>query len=222
VKGYRPDIDGLRALAVAAVLAFHGYPAVVPGGFMGVDVFFVISGYLITGLIERDLRQGRFSMLDFYRGRVRRIVPALLAVLAFCCLVSWYVLTPIELAWFGKSNAWSAVFLGNAFSASLGGYFDDWVYPNPLGHLWSLGVEEQFYLVWPVLLVSAQRRRHAGTADGTCAAGSARSCIRAEMAAGAAVRSGGGGVGSGTRRLAVSATPQSHHAVRCAAGRRGG
>jgi peptidoglycan/LPS O-acetylase OafA/YrhL len=156
---YRPDIDGLRALAIAAVLAFHGYPAVVPGGFIGVDVFFVISGYLITGLIERDLRQGRFSMLDFYRRRVRRIVPALLAVLAFCCLVSWYVLTPVELAWFGKSDGWSAVFLGNAFAASLGGYFDAWVYPDPLGHLWSLAVEEQFYLVWPVLLVSAHRRQ---------------------------------------------------------------
>jgi len=159
MQDYRPDIDGLRALAVVSVLAFHGYPAVVPGGFVGVDVFFVISGYLITGLIQRDLRQGRFSMLDFYRRRVRRIVPALLAVLAFCCLVFWYVLTPIELAWFGRSSAWSAVFLGNAFAASLGGYFDDWIYPNPLGHLWSLGVEEQFYLVWPALLVSAQRRQ---------------------------------------------------------------
>ena len=159
MKLYRPDIDGLRALAVVSVLAFHAYPTVVPGGFMGVDVFFVISGYLITGIIARDLRQGTFSLLDFYRRRVRRIVPALLAMLSFCCLVSWYVLTPVELAWFGKSEGWSALFLGNAFSVSLGGYFDDWVYPNPLAHLWSLGVEEQFYLLWPLLLVSAYRRQ---------------------------------------------------------------
>ena len=94
--GYRADIDGLRAIAVLAVIGFHTFPALFPGGFVGVDVFFVISGYLITGILLRNLRERRFSFLDFYGRRIRRIFPALLLVLAACLAVGWYVLIPDE------------------------------------------------------------------------------------------------------------------------------
>jgi peptidoglycan/LPS O-acetylase OafA/YrhL len=151
---YRPDIEGLRGLAVALVVAYHAFPNLRSGGFIGVDVFFVISGYLITQLILSGLQRGTFSLSEFYRRRVRRIVPALLVVMTACFIVGWLMLLPSELRWLGKSIAWCAPFLANLYLArTAGGYFDPVAELNPLLHLWSLGVEEQFYLVWPVLLI---------------------------------------------------------------------
>jgi peptidoglycan/LPS O-acetylase OafA/YrhL len=142
---------------VSLVIGYHLAPRTLPGGFIGVDVFFVISGYLITLLVLSELATGRFSLGDFYRRRVRRIVPALLLVLATSLLVGWYTLLPGEFRWFGSSLLWCAPFLANVFFAHATGYFDPGADSNVLLHLWSLGVEEQFYLVWPLLLLLAVR-----------------------------------------------------------------
>ena len=155
---YRPDIDGLRGLAVGLVVAYHAFPKFRTGGFVGVDVFFVISGYLITLLVMSGLHTGTFNLIEFYRRRVRRIVPALLVVVTACCIFGWLLLLPSELRSFGRSVKWCALFLANLFFAQTGGYFDPVAESNPLLHLWSLGVEEQFYLVWPVLLILATKR----------------------------------------------------------------
>jgi peptidoglycan/LPS O-acetylase OafA/YrhL len=156
---FRPDIDGLRAVAVGLVIAYHAFPKFLAGGFIGVDVFFVISGYLITRLVLMSLQAGTFSLGEFYRRRVRRIVPALVLVMLACCLFGWLWLLPSELQSLGKSLAWCAPFLANLYFARNGGYFDKAAELNPLLHLWSLGVEEQFYLIWPVLLLLAVKRR---------------------------------------------------------------
>jgi peptidoglycan/LPS O-acetylase OafA/YrhL len=156
---YRPDIDGLRGMAVALVVAYHAFPKFRTGGFIGVDVFFVISGYLITQIILTDLQAKTFSLAEFYRRRVRRIVPALLVVMAVCCIFGWLLLLPSELQWLGKSISWCAPFLANVFFARTGAYFDRAAELNPLLHLWSLGVEEQFYLAWPVLLILMAKYR---------------------------------------------------------------
>ncbi|HZO24321.1 MAG TPA: acyltransferase family protein [Steroidobacteraceae bacterium] len=156
---YRADIDGLRGLAVGLVVAYHAFPLFRTGGFIGVDVFFVISGYVISQVILRALRAGTFSLSDFYRRRVRRIVPALLLVLAACCLVGWYLMLPSELLWLGHSIKWCVPFLANLYFARTGGgYFEPSAELNPLMHLWSLAVEEQFYIVWPLLLALAVKR----------------------------------------------------------------
>ena len=154
---YRPDIDGLRGLAVLLVVAYHAFPNFRTGGFVGVDVFFVISGYLITQLVLAGLKTRTFSLAEFYRRRVRRIVPALLVVMTTCCIVTWFLFLPGELQWFGRSLAWCASFLANMFFAGAGGYFARAAESFPLLHLWSLGVEEQFYLAWPVLLILAAK-----------------------------------------------------------------
>ena len=155
---YRPDIDGLRGLAVGLVVAYHAFPRFRTGGFVGVDVFFVISGFLITLLVLSGLHTGSFSLMQFYRRRVRRIVPALLVVATACCIVGWWLLLPSELRSLGRSVTWCALFLANLFFAQTGGYFAPVAESNPLLHLWSLGVEEQFYLLWPVLLILAVKR----------------------------------------------------------------
>src|SRR5580698_1011099 len=152
-KEYRRDIDGLRAIAVILVLFFHAYPSLVPGGFIGVDVFFVISGFLITGLIRADLHAGSFSLIAFYGRRIRRIFPALVVVLAAVALGGWFVLLPAEYLALGKAIAASATFTPNLLFWSEAGYFDAEALRKPLLHLWSLGVEEQFYLFWPLLLL---------------------------------------------------------------------
>jgi peptidoglycan/LPS O-acetylase OafA/YrhL len=150
---YRADVDGLRAIAVLSVVAYHAFPRVMRGGFVGVDVFFVISGYLISGLILEDLARGRFSYRRFYARRFRRIFPALIVVLAACLVYGALMLAPDEFRELGKQAAAGAGFSSNLLQWSEAGYFDQNATTKPLLHLWSLGVEEQFYIVWPVLLV---------------------------------------------------------------------
>jgi peptidoglycan/LPS O-acetylase OafA/YrhL len=154
---YRPEIDGLRAVAVMLVIGYHAAPQLLPGGFIGVDVFFVISGYLITRLVLAELQARTFTLLGFYQRRVRRIVPALLLLLTVCYILAWFTLLPGEFRWFGRSVLWSAPFLANVFFAHVIGYFDPFAHYNVLLHLWSLGVEEQFYLLWPMVLILALR-----------------------------------------------------------------
>jgi peptidoglycan/LPS O-acetylase OafA/YrhL len=163
---YRPDIDGLRAVAILAVLAFHAFPAAVPGGFVGVDVFFVISGYLITGLLLDDLALGRFGLVDFYKRRIRRIFPALLVVLAACLAYGWINLRTEPYAQLGRHVAAGAGFVANLLLWSEAGYFDNASANKPLLHLWSLGIEEQFYLAWPLLLWLLWRLRRIRIAIG--------------------------------------------------------
>ena len=155
---YRPDVDGLRAVAVLAVVVFHAFPAAAPGGFAGVDLFFVISGFLISGIILAEIGKGSFSIAEFYRRRVRRIFPALLLVLATCLAIGWRVLLPDEFRQLGKHIAAGAGFVSNLALWRESGYFDTSAALKPLLHLWSLGVEEQYYLAWPLLLLLLRSR----------------------------------------------------------------
>jgi peptidoglycan/LPS O-acetylase OafA/YrhL len=150
--GYRPDIDGLRAIAVMMVIGFHAFPSIFKGGFVGVDIFFVISGYLISTILLRSLSQQTFSLMRFYRNRIKRIFPALLTVLIFCLVVGWFLFTAVEFKQLGKHIAAGAVFLSNIVYMDERGYFDMSSETKPLLHLWSLAVEEQFYIVLPPLL----------------------------------------------------------------------
>jgi peptidoglycan/LPS O-acetylase OafA/YrhL len=150
---YRADIDGLRAIAVLSVIGFHANPGLVPGGFVGVDIFFVISGFLISGLILNGLRDGSFSYLEFYGRRIRRLFPALIVVLLATWFVGWFVLPPTEYAALGTHTVAGALFGANILTNLEVGYFDVPAATKPLLHLWSLGVEEQFYIVFPALLV---------------------------------------------------------------------
>jgi peptidoglycan/LPS O-acetylase OafA/YrhL len=156
---YRADIDGLRALAVGTVLVYHAFPAVLPGGFVGVDVFFAISGYLISGIILDALRADRFSLATFYARRIRRIFPALTTVLVAVLAIGWVVLYADDYARLGRHAAAGAAFLSNFELWNETSYFDVGAGLKPLLHLWSLGIEEQFYLVWPLLLLVAARWR---------------------------------------------------------------
>jgi peptidoglycan/LPS O-acetylase OafA/YrhL len=158
-SNYRADIDGLRAVAVVLVVAFHAFPNLVGGGFIGVDVFFVISGYLITGLVLSGLNSSSFSFTDFYARRARRILPALTVVLAGVLAVGWWQLLPAAYRSLGLHAFAGALFFPNLLSWSEVGYFDAAAEAKPLLHLWSLGVEEQFYLMWPLLLVMLSKRR---------------------------------------------------------------
>jgi peptidoglycan/LPS O-acetylase OafA/YrhL len=159
---YRRDIDGLRALAVLAVVTFHTFPPILPGGFVGVDVFFVISGYLITGVLLSDLQRGRFSYREFYVRRMRRIFPALTVVLAACLFFGWLVLLDAEYTQLGGHVAAGASFIANLALWWESGYFDTAAELKSLLHLWSLGIEEQFYFVWPLVLAIAWSRRSMG------------------------------------------------------------
>ena len=154
---YRPEIDGLRAIAVLSVVIFHLFPSYLPGGFAGVDIFFVISGYLITLIISRDINSTNFSFIDFYARRARRIFPALITVLISTLVAGWFLLLPDEYAQLGWHTLGGATFTSNLLLWSEVGYFDLSSIEKPLLHLWSLGVEEQFYLVWPLLLWAASR-----------------------------------------------------------------
>jgi peptidoglycan/LPS O-acetylase OafA/YrhL len=136
---------------------FHAGFGAVPGGFVGVDVFFVISGYLITGLIIEKLKQGQFSFWEFYARRTRRIYPALFVMIGIVLLAGFFVLTPSEYAELGESAVYSSAFLANVYFWLNTGYFDRPAETMPLLHIWSIGVEEQFYLIWPLLLVLVWR-----------------------------------------------------------------
>lgn len=149
---YRPDIDGLRAVAVGAVLLSHAFPTYLPGGFIGVDIFFVISGYLISLILIREIETSRFSILTFYRRRILRIFPALFVVLAATLLIGWYTLFRNEFIALGKHVAASVLFAENLLLWSEVSYFDASSDLKPTLHLWSLAIEEQFYIVWPLIM----------------------------------------------------------------------
>jgi peptidoglycan/LPS O-acetylase OafA/YrhL len=151
-SAYRADIDGLRAIAVLSVVAYHIGATWLPRGVTGVDVFFVISGYVITAKLTREIAAGEFSLLAFYEGRFKRILPALSVMLAATLALGWFVLLPGDYAAAGKSAAYAAFGAGNLFFYWNTDYFDQVAELQPLLHTWSLGVEEQFYLVWPFVL----------------------------------------------------------------------
>lgn len=149
---YRPDIDGLRAIAVVSVVTYHAFPTRIQGGFIGVDIFFVISGFLISTIIFENLDKGTFSFAEFYSRRIKRIFPALLLVLTTSYVFGWFFLLADEYKQLGKHIAAGMGFLSNFILWSEAGYFDSAAETKPLLHLWSLGIEEQFYLVWPFLV----------------------------------------------------------------------
>ena len=155
---YRAEIDGLRAFAVLSVVLYHAFPARLTGGFTGVDVFFVISGYLITAHIFTSLDEGKFSFLDFFQRRIRRIFPALILVMVSSLIFGWFALISEEFQQLGKHVASGAAFIVNFILVGESGYFNTAADTKPMLHLWSLAVEEQFYLVWPVVLWLAWRR----------------------------------------------------------------
>ena len=156
-SAYRPDIDGLRAVAVGAVIVFHAFLRQHFGGFVGVDIFFVISGYLITGILLREMDEGAFTFARFYARRVRRIYPALVIVLAATLLFGWVNLFNEDFRKLALHAASAAGFLINLVLYREAGYFDTASDAKPLLHLWSLGVEEQFYILWPVILLIAHK-----------------------------------------------------------------
>lgn len=156
-ENYRRDIDGLRGVAISLVVIYHAFPDWLPGGFIGVDIFFVLSGYLITGIIVRQLHQGRFSLIEFYVRRIRRIFPSLVVVLTAILIVGWFLFTPAEMDSLGRQAAYGSIFLSNFSTWRESGYFDTSSTLKPLLHLWSLGIEEQFYLIFPLLVLGAWR-----------------------------------------------------------------
>lgn len=149
---YRPDIDGLRAVAVLLVISFHAFPKSVPFGFIGVDIFFVISGYLIGGIITLNLQNGSFSFRNFYSRRILRLFPALGVLLAALLSAGLFLLTPPELSLLAKHAIAGSLFGENFLLWTETGYFDQAALSKPLLNLWSLGIEEQFYLVIPFLM----------------------------------------------------------------------
>lgn len=149
---YRPDIDGLRAIAVIFVVLFHAFPGILPGGFIGVDIFFVISGYLITGVILANMQKDSFSFLNFYKRRILRIFPALIIVLAACCFAGFFLFWPNEYEALGRHVAGGTAFMANILLYFEMGYFDAAAHAKPLLNLWSLGIEEQFYFIYPLIL----------------------------------------------------------------------
>ncbi len=156
---YRPDIDGLRAIAVLSVILYHFNKNLLPGGFVGVDVFFVISGYLITNNIVQKMGDATFSLTEFYRSRIKRIAPAMLAVIGASLLFGAAFMLPEDAVQLAKSAVWSLASLANVFFWLFQdtSYFAVSSQQQPLLHLWSLGVEEQFYIVWPLLLMLVYR-----------------------------------------------------------------
>lgn len=148
---YRSDIDGLRALAIIPVVIYHAFPEFIQGGFTGVDVFFVISGFLISTIIINNIKQNEFSFISFYIRRINRIFPALILVLIASIIFGWYGLLDSEYQQLGKHTSASTVFVSNFLLLNESGYFDASAQTKPLLHLWSLSIEEQFYIVWPLL-----------------------------------------------------------------------
>jgi peptidoglycan/LPS O-acetylase OafA/YrhL len=156
---YRPDIDGLRAIAVLSVVIFHAFPNNLQSGFIGVDIFFVISGYLISSIIFENIDHGSFSFGQFYGRRIKRIFPALSLVLGSCLIFGWFGLLGDEFKQLGKHMAAGAGFVSNFFFWQEVGYFNNAAETKPLLHLWSLAIEEQFYIFWPLLVWVTWRRK---------------------------------------------------------------
>ena len=151
---YRPELDGLRALAVLAVMIYHTDDKLLRGGYIGVDIFFVISGFLITSIILKEINiNSKFSFYNFYERRFRRIIPALIIVIFFSIIASWFILTPTSFVDFAKSIQYTLLFSSNFFF-----YFSEIEYAaessllKPLLHTWSLAIEEQYYLLFPILI----------------------------------------------------------------------
>lgn len=154
---FRPDVEGLRALAILPVIAYHANNALVPGGFIGVDIFFVISGFLITGIILREMQAGEFSLQSFYLRRIRRIFPALFFMLSAALIAGCFLLSPLNMIEFGRTVVSSVLFFSNWQFMQLSDYFDGTAELKPLLHTWSLAVEEQFYIVFPLLLLMVRK-----------------------------------------------------------------
>jgi peptidoglycan/LPS O-acetylase OafA/YrhL len=154
---YRKDIDGLRGIAILTVILFHAFPDYIPGGFVGVDIFFVISGYLITKIIKSNLEQGNFSYLDFYARRIRRLFPSLIVMITACFVAGWFLFDFGDFKLLGKHIAASSAFISNFIFLAESGYFDQTAITKPLLHIWSLSIEEQFYFIWPALIILVVR-----------------------------------------------------------------
>ncbi len=154
---YRPEIDGLRAIAIISVVCFHAFGSSFPGGYIGVDIFFVISGYLITSIVAKEIGEGHFSFRVFYIRRARRILPALLAMTLVTTVAAFIFFLPEDLIEYGKILIYTLLFGANFRLAATPGYFDHSMQENPLLHMWSLSVEEQFYFLWPAVLILALR-----------------------------------------------------------------
>ncbi|MDB5578709.1 MAG: putative acyltransferase [Bradyrhizobium sp.] len=178
---YRPDIDGLRAVAVVAVLLFHLGFAKFSGGFVGVDVFFVISGFLITGIIKRGIEQDRFSLIGFYAGRGRRLLPGLFVVIAVSNVAAFLLLSPEHLQSFARSAVGSVFGFSNILFWQETGYFDLSARMKPLLHTWTLSLEWQFYLVWPAFIAFALSGRWRWSAPQTIAAAGGASLLLAAI-----------------------------------------
>ena len=157
---YRPDIDGLRALAIIPVVLYHTEFSIFSGGFVGVDIFFVISGYLITFIISEEIKQDRFTITGFYERRIRRIFPALFTVVFFCSIVAAIIMLPEDFDDFGQSIVAATLFVANIFFLTESDYFGAAADTKPLLHTWSLSVEEQFYLIFPLVLLFIYKYLH--------------------------------------------------------------
>ena len=154
---YRREIDGLRSLAVMPVILFHAGFHVFSGGFVGVDIFFVISGYLITTILVNEMDQGNFSIVNFYERRARRILPVLFFIMLLCLPFAWLWLIPTEMKSFSQSLVAVSVFSSNILFWLTSGYFGAVAELKPLLHTWSLAVEEQYYMIFPLLLLLGWR-----------------------------------------------------------------
>ena len=150
---YRPEVDGLRAVAVLPVILFHSGLHVFSGGFVGVDVFFVISGYLITSIILAEMTAGKFSIVNFYERRARRILPSLFVMMLLCVPAAWLILDPPDFKYFAKSLVAVPLFSSNMLFWMESGYFDATAELKPLLHTWTLAVEEQYYVFFPLILM---------------------------------------------------------------------
>ncbi|MEQ1601584.1 MAG: acyltransferase [Methylophilaceae bacterium] len=149
----------MRAIAVLSVVIYHAFPNWLRGGFIGVDIFFVISGFLISTIIISNLERNTFSFIEFYSRRIKRIFPALILVLISSFVFGWFTLLADEYKQLGKHMAGGAGFISNFLFWNESGYFDNSANTKPLLHLWSLGIEEQFYIVWPLLLWLAWKKQ---------------------------------------------------------------
>ncbi|WP_232314543.1 acyltransferase family protein [Grimontia marina] len=154
---YRPDVDGLRAIAVLLVIIFHFNTDILPGGFIGVDIFFVISGFIITSTIYPQMLAGTFTFSSFYERRIKRILPLFYTVALSCLVAAYFLFAPNDFSAFADSLRYASVFISNIFFEKNTGYFAPSSETMPLLNIWSLSVEEQFYFIWPMALTACIR-----------------------------------------------------------------